>query len=130
MKLELRAAPNEIIGQGAHVYVFEVKTESTDSWDGSTYFPTFQGDPKVRIPMKAFVRSYQLTDLYSGVTVKVQRSIDGVKWVDIATLSNNSYASTTGDNSPYIRFAVTLPSNASPPPAGTTVAVVAIAATR
>jgi hypothetical protein len=99
-------------------FLITVAAVSGDTPGSTIYSPAIADPQKASVlPSDQYVRTvYFVKDagMPDGVTVKVQGSIDGQKWVDLVSFTDTGVQTIT-NTLPLWRLAVTIPSTPAPP---------------
>jgi len=99
-------------------FVITITAVSGDTPGSTIYSPVIADPQKASVlPSDQYIRTVYFvkdTEMPSGVTVKVQGSVDGQKWVDLVTF-NDTGVQTITNTLPFWRLAVTIPSTPAPP---------------
>ncbi len=99
-------------------FVISVAAVSGDTPGSTIYSPAIADPQKAPVlPSDQYIRTvYFVKDagMPAGVTVKIQGSIDGQKWVDLVSFTDTGVQTIT-NTLPFWRLAVTIPSTPAPP---------------
>ena len=99
-------------------FLITIAAVSGDSPGSTIYSPVIADSQKASVlPSDQYIRTvYFVKDsgMPAGVTVKIQGSIDGQKWVDLVSFTDTGVQTIT-NTLPFWRLAVTIPSTPAPP---------------
>jgi hypothetical protein len=99
-------------------FVISIAAVSGDTPGSTIYSPVIADPQKASVlPSDQYVRTVyfvKASGMPSGVTVKVQGSIDGQNWVDLISFTDTGVQTIT-NTLPFWRLAVTIPSTPAPP---------------
>jgi hypothetical protein len=99
-------------------FVITVAAQAGDTAGSTIFSPVIADSQKASVlPSDQYVRTVYFVEdaaMPLGVTVKIQGSIDGQKWVDLVSFTNTGVQTIT-NTLPFWRLAVTLPTTPAPP---------------